>query len=220
MKYTEFANAGIRKLFNEDQLKDALKLKANYFKSSFIKNNGNGKFEMQSLPNMAQLSPAYGMVVEDFNGDGYLDITLSGNDYGTEVGTGRCDAFYGLVLLGDGKGNFKQQSILQSGFFLSGDAKALIKIKGTNNSALLVASQNRGPLKIFKRKSASEKLVTYNANDRYMLITLTTGQVRKDEVYNGSSFLSQSSNFLSINKNIRKIEIYNNRGEKREIDIR
>lgn len=219
LKYTEFADAGIHKLFTEDQLKDALKLKANFFKSAFVRNNGNGKFEIQLLPNLAQLSPVYGMVVDDLNGDGYLDITLSGNDYGTEVGTGRCDAFYGLALLGDGKGNFQQQSILQSGFFLPGDAKALIKIKGPNNSVLIVASQNRGPLKLFKRKSASEKLITYKAGDRYILITLTNGQVRKEELYYGSSFLSQSSNFLSINKNIRNIEIHNTKGEKREIDF-
>ena len=41
---------------------------------------------------------------------------LAGNDFGTEVTNGRYDAMNGLVLSGDGKGNFIAQTILQSGF--------------------------------------------------------------------------------------------------------
>ena len=85
---------------------------------------GNGKFEMHALPPMAQLSPIYGMVADDFNHDGNLDVAMACNDFGTEVGNGRYDALNGLLLLGDGKGNFIPQTILQSGLFLPGDAKA------------------------------------------------------------------------------------------------
>ena len=67
----------------------------------------NGKFTMVPLPVEAQISQLNGMVVDDFDGDGNLDVAISGNDYGTEVATGRYDAFNGLMLKGDGKGNFK-----------------------------------------------------------------------------------------------------------------
>ena len=41
---------------------------------------------------MAQMAPLNGMVAGDVNQDGFLDIIICGNDYGTEVSTGRYDA--------------------------------------------------------------------------------------------------------------------------------
>ena len=46
------------------------------------------------------------MVADDFDGDGNLDVVINANDYGTEVQSGRYDALNGLLLKGDGKGNF------------------------------------------------------------------------------------------------------------------
>ena len=48
---------------------------------------------------MAQMSPLNGMVTEDINHDGSLDLMIVGNDYGTEVSSGRFDACNGLVLI-------------------------------------------------------------------------------------------------------------------------
>ena len=80
-------------------------------------------------------------------------MVICGNDYGNEVTAGRYDAMNGLVLLGDGSGNFKAQTIQQSGFFVPGDAKALVQLRGTNNQYLLAASQNQGPIKLFKERA-------------------------------------------------------------------
>jgi len=44
------------------------------------------------------------MQVDDYDGDGNLDILMNGNDYGTEVSVGRYDALNGLLLKGNGKG--------------------------------------------------------------------------------------------------------------------
>ena len=38
-------------------------------------------------------------MIDDFNGDGNLDIAAVGNDYGTEVSLGRYDAMNGLIML-------------------------------------------------------------------------------------------------------------------------
>ena len=70
------------------------------------------------------------MIADDFDGDGNLDVLINGNDYGTEVSIGRYDALNGLLLKGDGKGNFKPLSILQSGIYIPGDGKALVKLQG------------------------------------------------------------------------------------------
>ena len=105
LTYKAFAEATFDKLFTADEIKGALKLQANYFKSAFIKNNGNGSFEISALPGVAQFSSLNGMVADDFDGDGNLDIAINTNDYGTEVSTGRYDALNGLLLKGKGDGN-------------------------------------------------------------------------------------------------------------------
>ncbi|HRH61206.1 MAG TPA: FG-GAP-like repeat-containing protein, partial [Chitinophagaceae bacterium] len=139
--YNEYANATIDKLFSPEQLKDAITLTANNFKSCFIKNDGNGKFTITPLPLQAQLSSVFGMLAEDVNSDGNLDVVIHGNDFGTEVSIGRYDAMNGLVLLGDGKGNFSALSILQSGIFIPGNGRALVKFADAKGKCLLAASQ-------------------------------------------------------------------------------
>jgi len=67
-----------------------------------------------------------GMVVDDFDGDGNLDLLINGNDYGTSIGIGRYDAFNGLLLKGDGAGGFIPLSMLQSGINIPGNGKALL----------------------------------------------------------------------------------------------
>jgi hypothetical protein len=219
LTYKEFALADIHQIFPDDQMKGVLILRANNFKSCFLKNNGNGKFELTPLPAQAQMAPLNGMVVDDFNGDGNLDVAIAGNDYGNEVLNGRYDAMNGLVLLGDGKGNFAAQTILQSGLFIPGDAKALVKLRGPDNNYLLAASQNRGPLKIFSRKNEAEELIPLLSTDKTILITLSNGKRRKEELYFGNSFLSQSGRFFEINNNIKAIEIKDFKGNSRSINF-
>ena len=48
--YKSHANATMDKLFTPEELKDALILQANNFKTCLFKNNGNGKFEISALP--------------------------------------------------------------------------------------------------------------------------------------------------------------------------
>ena len=216
LTYKEFGKATINDIFLADEMKDALKLQASNFESSYIENLGNRKFKMYPLPVLAQLAPLYGMVVDDFNGDGNLDIAVNENDYGTEVGNGRYDAFNGLVMLNNGNGKFSALSILQSGLFIPGNGKALIKCRGANNNYLLAASQNNGPIKVF-RSRASHKIISILPNEKYALYNLINGRKRKEEFYTGHSFLSQSSTFVLLDKNVSSIEIINNKGVKRII---
>ena len=219
LKYKEFAQANIHHIFSEEEMKEALVLRANNFNSCYLQNNGNGKFSLHPLPSQAQMAPINGMVVDDFNGDGDLDIAVSGNDYGNEVTNGRYDGMNGLVLLGDGTGKFSSQTILQAGLFISGDAKALVKMKGPGNTYLLAASQNRGPLKIFTHKNSSQKIIPLIQTDKKALITLANGKKRTEEFYFGNSFLSQSGRFLSVDKNVVSVEIEDTKGKTRHINL-
>lgn len=214
--YKSFALATIDQLFTKEQLKNALIVRANDLSSVFCRNDGNGKFTLFPLPALAQISVIDGMTVDDFDGDGNLDVLINGNDFGTEVSIGRYDALNGLLLKGDGKGNFVPQSILESGIFIPGNGKAMGKLRGANNDYLIAATQNRGPLKIFKlnRKVAFIPLLPDDVSGS---ITFKNGSSRKDEFYYGSSFLSQSARFLIKDSIIKSIVIMNNSSKKHEI---
>ena len=219
LTYKAFANADIHQMFTADEMKGALILHANNFKSCYIKNNGGGKFELVPLPAIAQLGPLNGMIADDFNSDGNLDVVIIGNDYGNEVTDGRYDGVNGLTLLGDGQGNFITQTILQSGFFVPGDAKALIKLRGPDNNYLVAASQNRGPLKLFNHKSPNQKLISLQPLDVSVLVMYKNGKKQKREVNYGSSFLSQSSRFLNVDNNVVSVEIKDTKGTMRKIKL-
>jgi len=152
LTYKDFGSATFNQLFTSEELKNSKKLTATYFKSAFIRNNSNGRFTIEPLPGVAQYSTINAMVADDFDGDGNLDICMNTNDFGTEPSNGRYDALNGLVLKGDGKGNFTALSILQSGIFIPGNGKALAKLKSSDGKYLLAASQNKGPLKVFRLK--------------------------------------------------------------------
>lgn len=217
LSYKSFGEAGFSKVFSPDTLKNALIFEANNFSSCYIENKGNGKFALTPLPLFAQASPLNAIVSDDVNNDGNLDIIATTNDYGTEVTNGRYDALDGLVLLGDGKGGFVPQSILQSGFYVPGDGKALIKLRAANNTYLLAASQNREAMKVFQKRSTG-KIITPQKDDAYFILSLNNGKTRKQEIYYGSSFLSQSTNFIVINSDVQKAEAVNRKGEKRIVE--
>jgi enediyne biosynthesis protein E4 len=213
--YKNFANASLNDILKPEERKNAQIVSANNFATSIIKNNGNGKFEVIPLPYQAQWSAVYGIIADDFNGDGFEDILLNGNDYGIETATGQSDAMNGLLLLGDGKFNFTAQTMLQAGITIPSNGKALVKLKVGNNYAI-AASQNQGPLEIFGLRN-NVKMIPLLANENVATIYLKSGQVRKEEYYFGSSFLSQGGRYVMMHDKLSKIEIANIRGEKRII---
>jgi hypothetical protein len=211
--YKLFANATMDKVLTKEELKDALIVQANNFNTSYIKNNGNGKFEITALPLQAQVSTINGMITDDFDGDGNLDIVMNGNDFGTEVSVGRYDALNGLLMKGDGKGSFQPKSIVESGIYIPGNGKAMVKIKNTNGKWLLIASQNRGSLKVFEAKQ-SVKCIPLLADD---VIKYKNGKIRKQEIYYGASFLSQSGRFLNVDGTIADVAVTNSKGISRKL---
>jgi hypothetical protein len=214
--YRSYATATFSEMFKPEELKDALVLEANDFRHSLLKNLGNGKFEITALPLPAQYVCLNGMVAEDVDGDGALDIVASGNDYGTEPSVGRYDACNGLVLKGDGKGGFAPLSILQSGLFLPGNGKALVKLKSAAGQTLFAASQNKGPLKVFLLKETTLP-VALNSSECSATLHFKNGAKQKQEVGYGASFLSQSGRFVNAGRNVVSVDIKDGSGKVRTI---
>ncbi|HEV8083918.1 MAG TPA: FG-GAP-like repeat-containing protein [Chitinophagaceae bacterium] len=216
--YKSYANVTMDSLFTKEQLAGALILKANNFNSCYCRNDSGGKFTLVPLPFLAQLSALNGMISDDFDGDGNLDFVINTNDFGTDVTSGRYDALNGLVLKGDGKGTFTPLSILESGIFIPGDGKALIKLRGKNGKYLLAATQNRGPLKVFELKKDLTN-IPIQPNEVSAEITFKNGKKQKEEFYYGSSFISQSARFISIDKNVAFVVISDSQGKIRKLSF-
>lgn len=158
------------------------------------------------------------MLAEDFDGDGNLDLLAVGNDYGTETSVGRYDACNCLYLKGDGKGNFFKTPMLQSGWFVPGNAKALVKLRNGQGNLLLAATQNRGPLKVAAVKK-NVKQVPLLPNDVPAMIILANQQAQRQEFTYGASFLSQSARFITVPSGARRVVIQNSKGAQRTVNF-
>jgi hypothetical protein len=173
---------------------------------------------MIPLPNAAQVSVLNGMVVDDFDGDGNLDVLINGNDFGTSIGIGRYDALNGLLLKGDGAGAFTPLSMLQSGICIPGNGRALVKMRGASGNYLVAASQNKNVLQLYQLQRPVY-CIPVDPADVSALIRFKNGKIQKQEFYYGSSFLSQSSRFLRADSNMAEVTITDNKGRRRTIRL-
>ena len=110
--------------------------------------NDNGTFISKPLPRLAQIAPINRILVDDVNQDGNPDLIISGNMYQTEVETPRYDAGTGLILIGNGKGDFEPMLNLHSGFFTNNDAKDMEFITINERHGIIVTNNN-GELQLF-----------------------------------------------------------------------
>lgn len=215
--YKTYANATMDEVLTAEQRKGAIRLMCNTPQSMYCRNDGGGKFTLVPLPAEAQYSQLNGMIADDFNGDGNPDLLINGNDYGTEVSVGRYDALNGLLLLGDGKGRFRSLSIRESGIFIPGNGKSLVKFAGANGSYRVAAAQNRGPLKCYTLRNRVQ-WVSLQPEDRAVKIYYTDGSTEWRERYFGQGFLSQSGNGLMLGGSITKIDVISAGNKKRTIN--
>lgn len=217
-QYKSFGTATMDDIVPENKRATVLRLKANMLQSCFLRNDGNGKFTLIPLPSAAQISVINGMIADDFDGDGNLDVLMNGNDFGTHISIGRYDALNGLLLKGDGKGGFTPLTIQQSGIYIPGNGRALVKMTGSKGNYLVAASQNKDYLKVFEL-STKKKIIKINPDDRLAIIHFKDGKIQKEEFYYGSSFLSQSSRFISASENVSFVEITDYAGKSRKISL-
>jgi enediyne biosynthesis protein E4 len=215
--YKDFAVVTTQDFFKPSDLAGALQLEANYLSSAYIENTGNNTFKMTAFPAIVQVAPVNGIVVDDVDRDGNLDVLMVGNDYGYEPTNGKYDAFTGMVLKGDGKGSFLPVTSVSSGFFVEGDAKGLVKVNMDAGDAY-IATQNRDSLKIFSpKKNLPSHVFRPEATDVYAIMTDDKGRKRRVEFYYGSGYLSQSTRAIRIGDDIREIEVVDSKGHKRSI---
>lgn len=216
--YEDFAKATISDIFNEKQMEGAYMAESRYFNSSYIENQGDGTFEVHTLPIEAQIAPVFGLLAGDYDTDGNTDLLLVGNSYSSNVEDGQYDASIGLFLKGDGEGSFTPVLGRKSGFFVDGDAKGIAELTMNDGSSLILVGQNSGELKAFGSTPPKGKILRLNKDDVRAVIKYTTGKSEKREFYYGSGYLSHSSRVCRIPKNAASITITTYSGESRIIN--
>ena len=216
-KYKDYADATFEQSFLPTELESAYVVCSDWFETSYVENLGSAKFSIRPLLIESQFSTVFGVVVGDYNHDDNLDVVMVGNMYSSDVNTGWYDASVGLYLLGDGKGNFKHSKAGECGLFADGDAKGLADIMLAEGDLLLVGN-NTGPTQAFAVK---QKHKTYqpDPDDAFALVTLSNGRTFRHEFFYGSTYLSESSRTLRYSGSVEKIEVYNFRGERKEIAL-
>lgn len=144
-----YADASLEDVYPRSELNTAQRFVATELRSAYFENKG-GKFVFNPLPNLAQAAPVNAFVITDLNKDGKQDIILAGNDYGQQVETGAIDAGNGLVLLNEGKGNFKPVPACLSGFWANRDARSLALIRAAQQKNLLLVGNNNDKMQVFE----------------------------------------------------------------------
>ncbi|MDX1908378.1 MAG: VCBS repeat-containing protein [Bacteroidia bacterium] len=216
LQHALFGRAGIADILSTwPGAQEVLIRRATWMRSAWAENLGGGKFVLHAFPLEAQTAPVYGMLVMDLNGDGHQDVVMTGNDYGTELTGGRYDAGNGWVMLGDGRGGFRSVPFGESGFFLPGDSKALSLVAGADGQPLIVATQNKGPLRVFRPVRDMGRQVKLAPDDHEVVVTLRDGRTQRMEAAWGHTFLSQGSRCVYVPADAVTVEVRTFRGERR-----
>jgi hypothetical protein len=145
----DYARASMDELLTPDMRAGALVLNCKETRSGYFKGDGKGGFTFRPFPAMAQIAPINAMVCTDLTGDGIPDLILAGNEYQAATISGRYDASYGLLLVGDGKGGFTPMRPTAAGLLLDGDVRDL-KLLHLNNRRVLLAAINDQPMRAFE----------------------------------------------------------------------
>jgi hypothetical protein len=145
--YKSYSEASLKEIFTPEELKGAKILKANYLKTAYFENTAGRKFKEKPLPVQAQYAPIYAITALDYDGDGNKDLLLCGNINQSRIRFGKYDANHGVLLKGNGKGNFKYIPELESGLKLKGDVRSTIALGN-----MLLVGMNQQPLRAFRFK--------------------------------------------------------------------
>ncbi len=147
--YKAYGNMTYDSLFRPETRKKALKYEADYLQSAILWNEG-GKFTLSALPVEAQISPVFGIVADDLDGDGKTDIWLGGNFYAVKPQVGRYDASKGVLLKGMGNRSYVYQPQYQDGFWVKGEVRDA-EIIGSGKSGKILVARNNDKVLVFQR---------------------------------------------------------------------
>ncbi|NNE27789.1 MAG: VCBS repeat-containing protein [Saprospiraceae bacterium] len=147
--YKDFGLATIDKVLEDRITETTTVQEVQTFSNTIFINNGNGQFTELILPNEAQISPVYGIAIDDFDKDGSTDIFLAGNMYQREVETTRSDAGKGCLITLREDGSFDIKRTLETGVSADKDVRD-IAVLNVGGKKLLVIANNNDALQVYQ----------------------------------------------------------------------
>lgn len=205
--FTDFGVAELDQIYTEACLEESAKFEASLLESGQLINNGKGQFEFRPLPRLAQIAPGFGASLVDVDSDGNLDLFIAQNFYGPQRETGHMDGGVGLLLRGDGNGDWSPVWPDKSGLVVPGDGKSVVQTDFNNDGRPdFLVGQNDGEIRAYINaisQQAHRRFVLHlrgsvgNLNaigTRVELLRANGRQIR--DVTSTSGYLSQSSHHL------------------------
>ena len=158
-RYADYAGQTVTDIFSAAELAGATFKQAHTFATALARNNGDGSFTLVPLPRAAQLAPVYAILARDLDGDGKTDLLVAGNFDAVQPEIGRMSAGYGLVLRGDGRGQFTPLRAVESGFSVPGQARDIERVRTRRGDLYVVTRNNDRPL-IFRSSRPDARLAS------------------------------------------------------------
>jgi hypothetical protein len=152
LTYKDYTNKTYDSLFSPEVLKKSISYKVNYLETAVLWNEGNS-YSLKALPLEAQVSPVFGIVADDLDGDGNTDIWLGGNFYSLKPQVGRHDASRGVFLKGGPDRSFTYQQQPHDGLYVTGEVRDASIIHSRQSKRIIVARNNDKVLLFQKRKN-------------------------------------------------------------------
>jgi hypothetical protein len=150
VEYKNFAGKTLDEIMGDALRQDSVQtLIIDQFASLYFENKGNLKFAATALPNAAQISKTFEVLIEDFDKDGAKDILLAGNFYGGSSYQNVYDGNDGVLLKNTGKGKFKVLSAQASGLWIRGQVRSIKPLR-TKNGIVYVVAKNGDKLDFIK----------------------------------------------------------------------
>ncbi|MEP0814071.1 MAG: VCBS repeat-containing protein [bacterium] len=136
--------------------KAAERYDAEEMRSMILINDGAGNFIAKELPPMAQWAPAFGIGVADFDLDGNLDCYIANNFELPQCETGRWNAGYGVLLLGNGDCTFRALDRDESGISMHWEGRGVVPadFNGDARPDFVVSASNGKPQVAFAEKDS------------------------------------------------------------------
>jgi enediyne biosynthesis protein E4 len=150
LQYKDFGNKTYDSLFSPEVRNKAVKYEVNYLESAVLWNE-DGQMNLRALPAEAQVSPVFGIVADDLDGDGVTDIWLGGNFYALKPQVGRHDASRGVFLKGRSNHSFIHDR--NSGLQMGGEVRDAVLMRTNGSGKIFIARNNSSVLVFSKRKN-------------------------------------------------------------------
>lgn len=150
--HEEYSASTLDQIFNMN-MEEVPYHEINTLESMLFLNTGSG-FEARPLPPDVQFSSGHSVTVADFDNDGNEDLFIAQNFFAFPSHIPRLDAGRGLLLKGDGTGNFRTVSGVESGIRIYGEQRgAAAGDLNRDGRTDLAVTQNRGETRLLLNRT-------------------------------------------------------------------